>query len=104
MVHELHDNVAGDAFYTMIVYYTSNGGLTNIYDPNLDKLLQDASVSTGDRRRELFQQANRTIQQEIVPDVMLYHMVSYIRVGKRVSYQPDFTTQGKLELGAITFK
>ena len=104
MVHELHDNVAGDAFYTMIVYYTSNGGLTNIYDPNLDKLLQDASVSTGDQRREMFQHANRIIQQEIVPDVMLFHMVSYIRVGKRVSYQPDFTTQGKLELSAITFK
>jgi peptide/nickel transport system substrate-binding protein len=104
MVHELHDNVAGDAFYTMIVYYTSNGGLTNIYDPNLDKLLRDASVSTGERRRDLFQQANRTIQREIVPDVMLFHMVSYIRVGKRVSYQPDFTTQGKLELSAITFK
>lgn len=104
MVHELHDNVAGDAFYTMIVYYTSGGGLTNIFNPDLDKLLQEASVATGDKRRDLFQQANRQIQQDVVPDVMLFHMVSYIRVGKRVSYTPDFTTEGKLELSAISFK
>lgn len=104
MVHELHDNVAGDAFYTMIVYYTSGGGLTNIFNPDLDKLLQEASVATGDKRRDLFQQANRQIQQDVVPDVMLFHMVSYIRVGKRVRYTPDFTTEGKLELSAISFK
>jgi peptide/nickel transport system substrate-binding protein len=61
-------------------------------------------VSTGDKRRDLFRQANRTIQQEIVPDVMLYHHVSFIRVGKRVAYKPDFTTGGKLELSAVTFK
>jgi peptide/nickel transport system substrate-binding protein len=104
MVHELHDNVAGDAFFTMIVYYTSGGGLTNIYDPKIDQTLQEASASVGDTRRELFQQVNREVQQNIVPDVMLFHMVSYIRVSKRVSYTPDFTTQGKLELSTITFK
>ncbi|MCS0495637.1 ABC transporter substrate-binding protein [Ancylobacter mangrovi] len=104
MVHELHDNTAGDAFYTMIVYYTSDGGLSNISNPELDKLLKEASLATGEKRTKLFQEANRMIQQDIIPDVMLYHMVSYIRVGKRVHYEPNFTTQGQLELSAITFK
>jgi peptide/nickel transport system substrate-binding protein len=104
MVHELHDNVSGDAVFTMMVYYTSDGGLSNVSDPNLDKILTEASVTTGDKRRELFQQANQKLQQEIVPDIMLYHMVSYIRVGPRVSYQPDFTTQGQFELSAVKFK
>jgi peptide/nickel transport system substrate-binding protein len=103
-VHETHDNVAGDAVFTMMVYYTSDGALSNISDPDLDKVLNEASVSTGDQRRDLFQRANRKIQQEIVPDIMLYHMVSYIRVGPRVSYQPDFTTQGQLELSAVKFR
>ncbi|MGV6872121.1 ABC transporter substrate-binding protein [Pseudochelatococcus sp. B33] len=104
MVHELHDNVSGDAFYTMIVYYTSDGGLSNVSDPDLDKLLNEASAATGDERRQLFQQANRIVQEDIIPDVLLFHVVSYIRVGERVSYEPDFTTQGKLELSSITFK
>lgn len=104
MVHEQHDNVAGDASFTMLGYYTSAGSITNLSDPDLDKLLAEASVSTGDKRRELFQEANRIIQLEIVPDVMLFHMVSYIRVGPRVSYQPDFTTGGSLEVAAISLK
>ncbi len=103
-VYELHDNVAGDAVFTMMVYYTSGGALSNVSDPAIDKLLTEASVSMGDTRRDLFREANRKLQQEIVPDVMLYHMVSYIRVGPRVTYQPDFTTGGKLELSAISFK
>ena len=104
MVHELHDNTAGDAFFTMMVYYTSAGALSTVSDPALDKVLEEASVSTGDKRRDLFRQANRTIQQDIVPDVLLYHLLSYIRVGSRIAYQPDFTTAGKLELSQITFK
>ncbi|NLS07221.1 peptide ABC transporter substrate-binding protein [Rhizobium sp. P32RR-XVIII] len=104
MVHELHDNTAGDAFFTMMVYYTSAGALSNISDPTLDETLTEASISTGDKRRQLFQQANRTIQQDIVPDIMLFHMVSYMRIGQRVSFKPDFTTGGQLELAAITLK
>jgi len=104
MVHELHDNTAGDAVFTMMVYYTSAGALSNVSDPNLDKMLEEAAVSTGDKRRDLFRKANRIIQQEIVPDVLLHHQLSFIRVGKRVAYQPDFTTGGKLELSQITFR
>lgn len=104
MVHELHDNTAGDAFFTMMVYYTSEGALSNISDPKLDAVLEEASVSTGDKRRSLFQQANRTIQQDVVPDIMLFHMVSYMRIGPRVSFKPDFTTGGQLELAAISLK
>lgn len=104
MVHELHDNTAGDAVFTMMVYYTSSGALSNISNPDLDAVLNEASISDGDKRRSLFQQANRTIQQEIIPDIMLFHMVSYMRIGPRINFTPDFTTGGKLELAAITFK
>lgn len=104
MVHELHDNTAGDAFFTMMVYYTSSGALSNVSDPKLDDILNKASISTGDERRSLFQQANRTIQQDIVPDIMLFHMVSYMRIGPRINFKPNFTTGGQLELAAITFK
>ncbi|MBB3149498.1 peptide/nickel transport system substrate-binding protein [Phyllobacterium trifolii] len=104
MVFETHDNAAGDAFYTMMVYYHSSGDLSNIADPALDKLLEKGSTSTGDERRKAFQEANLKIQQDIIPDVMLFHLESFIRVGPRVSYAPDFTTQGKLELADVTFK
>ena len=103
MVYETHDNTAGDAFYTMMVYYNSEGQLSNLSDPKIDELLETGATSTGEERVEAFQEANRIIREEIVPDVLLFHLESFIRVGPRVNYTPDFTTQGKLELSEITF-
>jgi peptide/nickel transport system substrate-binding protein len=103
MVYETHDNTAGDAFYTMMVYYTSEGDLSNLTDKQVDDLLHKAAVSTGEERTKLFQQANDRIQQEIIPDVILFHLESFIRVGPRVNYKPDVTTEGRLKLSQITF-
>ncbi len=103
LFHEQHDNSSGDAIFTMFVYYHSNGQLSNISDPRIDKLIDDASKSTGPKRVPLFQEANKIIQQQIIPDVMLFHMSDQIRVSPRISYHPNFTTGGKLELSSITF-
>ena len=103
MVYETHDNTAGDASYTMKVYYASDGQLSNISDPKIDELIDKGAASTGEERTEAFQEVNRIVREEIVPDVILFHLESFIRVGPRVSYTPDFTTQGKLELSDITF-
>jgi peptide/nickel transport system substrate-binding protein len=72
-------------------------------DPALDKMLDEASALTGAKRRQLFQEANKYIQN-LIPDVMMYHMVSYIRINPRLEYQPDMTTNGKLELSDIKFR
>lgn len=104
MVYETHDNTAGDAFYTMNVYYRSNGQLSNIDDPELDAALDKAASATGDERTDTYQEISRIVHDEIVPDVLLFHLESFIRVGPRVSYTPNFTTQGKLPLSEITFK
>lgn len=103
MVYETHDNTAGDAIYTMRVYYDSEGQLSNISDPRIDELLEKGAASTGEERVEAFQEVNRIVREEIVPDVLLFHLESFIRVAPRVNYTPDFTTQGKLELSEITF-
>jgi peptide/nickel transport system substrate-binding protein len=104
LFHEQHDNSSGDAIFTLLVYYHSTGQLSDLADPKIDQLLDEGSKSTGDKRRRLFQEANRIIQQQIIPDVMLYHMADQIRVSTRLEYHPNFTTGGKLELSDIKFK
>lgn len=104
MVYETHDNTAGDAFYTMNVYYRSNGQLSNIDDPELDEMLDKAASATGEERTDTYKEIGRIVHDEIVPDVLLFHLESFIRVGPRVSYTPNFTTQGKLPLSEISFK
>ncbi|UUZ76215.1 ABC transporter substrate-binding protein [Polaromonas sp. P1(28)-13] len=103
LIHETHDNTAGDAVYTMMVYYHSSGQLSDLSNPKIDKMIEEASAASGPKRREIYQEANTYIQQQIVPDVMLYHLVSYIRVGPRLVYKPNSTTEGKIELSDIKF-
>jgi peptide/nickel transport system substrate-binding protein len=103
LFHEQHDNTSGDAIFTMMVYYHSTGQLSDTSDPRVDKLLDEASKSTGDLRRKDFQEANAIIQQQIIPDVMLFHMTAQIRVSPRLTYIPDSSTGGKLELRDVKF-
>jgi peptide/nickel transport system substrate-binding protein len=104
LIEEMHDNSFGDAAFTMMFYYTSAGNKSDLTDANVDKLLYEASASTGDKRKSLFQEANKYIQQQIVPDVMMYHMISVIRVNPRLEYQPNLATNAKVELSDIKFK
>jgi peptide/nickel transport system substrate-binding protein len=104
LFHEQHDNASGDAIFTLNVYYHSTGQLSDLNNPKVDKLIEEGSKSIGDRRRQLFQEANKVVQQEIVPDVMLFHMADQIRVSPRLEYRPNSTTGGKLELKDIKFK
>ena len=104
LIQEMHDNSFGDAAFTMMFYYTSLGNKSDLSDPVIDKLLNEASVTTGDKRRQLFQEANKYIQQKVVPDVMMYHMVSTIRINPRLEYQPNLATNSKIELSEIKFK
>ena len=103
LFHEQHDNATGDAIFTMLVYYTSQGQLSDLNDPRVDKLVTEGSKLTGPKRAEMLEEANRIIQQEIVPDVMLFHMTDQIRVSPRLSYKPNSSTNGKIELADIHF-
>lgn len=104
LFHEQHDNASGDAIFTMNVYYHSTGQLGDLNNPQVDKLIDEGSQATGEQREKLFQQVNKIVQQEIVPDVMLFHMADQIRVSPRLDYRPNSMTGGKLELKDIKFK
>jgi peptide/nickel transport system substrate-binding protein len=104
LFHEQHDNASGDAIFTMNVYYHSTGQLGDLNNPQVDKLIDEGSRSTGDKRRKDFEEVNRIVQQQIIPDVMLFHMSDQIRVSQRLKYRPNSMTGGKLELKDIKFK
>ena len=41
---------------------------------------------------------------EIIPQVPLFHMVAYARVGKRINFKPNLATVMEIPLAQITFK
>lgn len=53
---------------------------------------------------KLYQEANAYSASEIVPDVMMFHMINYVRISPRLDYRPDALTNTMMELSTIGFK
>ena len=104
MIQEMHDNNNGDAAFTMQFRYHSTGQQSEMSDPKIDALLDKALAATGTERTEAFQEANRIIADEIVPAVPMYHMVSYMRIGDRISYVPNSLSGSMILIDDITPK
>lgn len=99
-----HDNNNGDAVFTVYNKYHSEGAQSTIGDTTLDDVIVRAGEATGDERKILFQDAFRIINDEVIADVPMFHMVGYTRVGERVTFLPDISTNSELHLAKISFK
>jgi peptide/nickel transport system substrate-binding protein len=99
-----HDNASGDAGNTLYFKYHSTGRQSETKDPALDKLIETGAAATGEERTKLFREAFLMINQDIVADVPLFHMVGYARVAPRISYTPTTLTNNEIKLEDISFK
>jgi peptide/nickel transport system substrate-binding protein len=100
----VHDNNYGDAAFTVFFNFHCRGNVSTMCDKTADDLIEKAQVSTGEERKSLWQAAFKRIQEDVVPNVMLFHMVAYARVGKRINYKPSMATNNEIQLAQITFK
>lgn len=97
-----HDNSRGDPVFSMFFKYDSQGRQSGISDPKVDDLIARASAATGEERAALWSELFAYLHDQVVPDVLLFHMVSFARVGDRISFQPTIATNSLLELSDIT--
>jgi peptide/nickel transport system substrate-binding protein len=98
-----HDNNNGDAVFTVFNKYHTDGAQSTTENAALDEIIVKAGEASGDERRALFQEAFRMIADEIVADVPMFHMVGYTRVGSRVTFQPNISTNSELHIAKIGF-
>jgi len=103
LIQEQHDNSYGDAAFTTTFHYHSASAKADEVYPELDKILDAAAIETGAKRAELFGEAYQYVVDKIVPDVLMFHMVSYLRISPALSYEPDSQTNGMIELARIGF-
>jgi peptide/nickel transport system substrate-binding protein len=99
-----HDNSRGDPVFSMFFKYDSEGRQSGIADPKVDELIEKASAATGEERTKLWQELIAYLHDEVVADVLLFHMVSFARIGDRVEFEPTIATNSMLELADISFK
>lgn len=99
-----HDNNNGDAVFSVFNKYACKGAQATTCDPRLDSLVEKASTLSGDERRKTWQEVFRIINEDMVADVWMYHMVGYSRVGNRINFTPSISTNSELHLEDMTFK
>lgn len=104
LVHAMHDNNNGDAVFTMFFKYHTDGAQSALSDPRVDKAIEAATVAVNPERQKLWQEVVRLVNEEIVADVPLFHMVGYTRVGNRVNFKPSISTNSEIQLATITFR
>jgi peptide/nickel transport system substrate-binding protein len=96
-----HDNNNGDAVFTVFNKYHSEGANSTLNNDELDQTIRSAEQATGPERQKLFQRAFEMINDEIIADLMLFHMVGYTRVSDRLDFTPDISTNSELPLERI---
>ncbi|MFK8079049.1 MAG: ABC transporter substrate-binding protein [Granulosicoccus sp.] len=104
IVQAQHDNANGDPVFSMFFKYASEGLQTGVTDPDLDAMIADASAATGKERAAKWEDTFAYIHEEIVGDVMLFHMVGFSRVNERLAFEPTIRTNSELQLSQISFK
>lgn len=99
-----HDNSRGDPVFSMFFKYDSKGRQSGIADPKVDEMIATATAATGDERTQAWQKLFAYLHDEVVPDVLLFHMVNFARVGDKIAFTPTIATNSQLELADIGFK
>jgi peptide/nickel transport system substrate-binding protein len=104
MLQMMHDNNKGDAAFTIPIFYTSAGSYSTVNDAALDKEIADALASTGEDRTAKFKAIFGKARNEQVLDIPMFHMIGYTRVGPRLDWKPDISTNSEIPLANISLK
>ena len=104
LLQSMHDNNNGDAVFTVYYKYHSEGAQSDTDDPELDRKIIEAGAATGEERTKMFQEIFRIVHDDVVPQVLLYHMVGFSRVHPRLDFTPTLATNSELQLSQISFE
>lgn len=99
-----HDNATGDPVFTAYVKYASGGSHSMVRDPEVDKMIADATAATGDERTKLWKALFAKVNQDIIADIPMFHMVGFTRVSPRLDFKPTIAANSELQLSQIKFK
>jgi peptide/nickel transport system substrate-binding protein len=100
----MSDNNLGDASFSVFPHYDSQGVQSKLNDPELDAAITAAASLTGDERRAAYEEIFRKVQEDIVPAIMMFHMLAITRVGPRLDWTPTIKANSELDFQNMKFK
>lgn len=104
LVAAQHDNARGDPVFSMYFKYHTDGRQSGMSDAKADELIEKATAASGEERAKLWSELFAHLHDEVVADVLLFHMVSFARVNERLDFKPTIATNSQLQLSEIRFE
>ena len=104
IVQTKHDNNRGDAAFSLFAKYGCKGTNSAFCDAQVDADIAAATAMEGDTRGPAMAAIFGKLYRDFVPDIYLFHMVTYARVGSRISYEPNLLSGIEVLVEDMTFK
>jgi peptide/nickel transport system substrate-binding protein len=104
LVQKQHDNNMGDAGFSAFTNFACEGTSSSTCEKAVDELIAKGEAATGEERKKIWQALFKRVHEDIIPNVMLFHMVGFCRVGNRINFKPNVKTIAEIPLAQITFK
>jgi peptide/nickel transport system substrate-binding protein len=104
IVQTKHDNNRGDAAFSLAPKYSCKGTNAAMCDPAIDEAIAKATAAGPDERGPLMAAIFETLYRDWVPDVYLFHLVSYARVAERITYVPNLLSGIEVRVEDVNFK
>lgn len=102
LIQSQHDNANGDPVFSMYFKYHSEGLQSGIANEKVDDLIEKATAATGDERVKTWQELFTYLHDDLIADVMLFHMVGFSRVHPRLDFEPTIRTNSELQLSQMS--
>jgi peptide/nickel transport system substrate-binding protein len=103
LVMAMHDNNRGDPVFSMFFKYACDGLQSAGCDPEVDRLIAEATAAVGDARGPAWSKAFQKVWDNVA-DIFLFHMVGFSRVSERLDFKPTISTNSELQLATIGFR
>ncbi|MGJ8610029.1 MAG: ABC transporter substrate-binding protein, partial [Octadecabacter sp.] len=80
-----------------------DGQTSGLAYPEIDAMIEEVTVMTGDERAAKWSDLFAYLHEDVIADVMLFHMVGFSRVNERLDFTPTIRTNSELQLSQIEF-
>jgi peptide/nickel transport system substrate-binding protein len=102
LTENVHGNNTGDAVFTVVTKYRSDGDESTLEDHKLDKMIDRAAAATGDERGQSFQRVMDYITTGIVAMVPIAHLSGALITSDRLVYQANLQTEDILRVSDMS--
>jgi peptide/nickel transport system substrate-binding protein len=104
LTENVHGNNTGDAVFTVITKYASDGDESTLDDRRLDQMISEAAAASGEERGELFREVMNYITTEIVAMVPIAHLGGSLITSDRLNYTPNLQTSDIIRVSDMTLE